>query len=349
MDRYYDNTRLSEFKRCPRKFYFRHVRDLIPEGASAVPLVFGSAWHNAMDTLWGDFAGAQGQNLTPSQVGEHAYEAFMEKWIEEGLPPMEELTGILSMKLKDLDDDQRQYAMRNPMTAKEMLYEYAEERQSFLTSKDFSLISIEQPFAVPLDPSDDTLFYVGRMDKVFRWRGDVYIGEHKTTSAYKLGGPFRPAFLESFSPDAQIDGYLHAGHMLYGEELKGVWVDAALVHKTVHNGFKFIPIERQTAQLDAWLWEVRNWVDLVEGNASALGGSQEPYMASYAKNTNSCWDFNKSCEYMYLCKMWANPERRDEVPMGYKKEHWSPYERLELGTIGMEEQIPSKREEVSLA
>jgi len=324
-DRFYDNTRVSAYKRCPRYFYYRHIKDWAREGTSP-PLVFGSSWHEAMDVVWELLS----QNKHDHEdVAKAAWLKFNDKWTEEGMTPWEEMD----------DEEQRRLGARTPMVALEMLYEYIDQRQKILCSEDFELISIEQPFAVPLDPTDESLFYVGRLDKVFRWRGKVLGGEHKTTSSYKRGEPpFRSSFLDSFSPNSQVDGYIHALHMLYGEDAKGIWVDAALVHKTEHSGFAWVPVERQFSQLDSWLNETLTWIEKLENDKTLLqeGSGDKSYLPSFPKNTNNCMDY-AGCPYLELCKMWPNPENKD-TPLGYKEEHWSPFEKLELAKLGYEEE-----------
>lgn len=316
-DRYYDNTRISAFRECPRKFYYRHIRDLTPEGTSP-PLVFGSAWHAAMEVLWSRFADLKDDELITA-----AFMAFRDKWVEEGFSE--------EMSL----DEAKRLGARLPSVALEMLYEYLDARREFLDT--IELLAVEAPFAVPLDPTDPTLFYVGRLDKVFKKDGSVYIGEHKTTTAYKQDGAFQWSFTESFSPNSQIDGYLFAGHTDYGDKMKAVWVDAALVHRNIHDAFKWIPVERQFAQLDAWLWETHAWIAQIEANATMLEevDSSSRYMAAYPKNTNSCTNYG-GCPYVTLCKSWANPEAHPEIPLGFKEKHWSPFDELALSQLGME-------------
>lgn len=327
-DRYFDNTRISEFKACPRRYFFRHIMDWVGIGFSS-PLLFGSAWHAAMDKVWELGSDSENaQSLGTESWANEAFEAFMDEWIEGGGPPMEEID----------EDWQYKLGMRNPMVAKEMLYGYIDERRSLFQRDSFELISVEQPFAVPLDPDDATLFYVGRFDKIFRVKEGVIIGEHKTTSLYaKLGG-FRNMFLDSFSPNSQVDGYLHAAHILWGDEAKSCWIDGALVHKNHHDIFKIIPIERQFTQLEAWLWETRHWISEIEMNYEAMkqeGVENLSYMPAFPKNTGACQDFARNCSYIDVCKMWPNPLGKD-LPGGFKKEHWSPFERLGLDVIGLE-------------
>ncbi|MCH8087981.1 MAG: hypothetical protein IIC81_09050 [Chloroflexi bacterium] len=136
--------------------------------------------------------------------------------------------------------------------------------------------------------------------------------------------------------------------MLYGDAAKAVWVDAALVHRSVHDAFTIIPVERQFAQLDAWLWEVRAWIQQVEVNRTTWisGDGQAPlgskrsemkYMAAWPKNTNNCIDFGSTCPYMPLCKMFSNPEAQQETPMGFIEEHWSPFNVLGLKELDLEQ------------
>lgn len=314
--RLYDNTRLSDFKRCPRLFYYRHVRNWRRDG-TRVALAFGSAWHSAMEVVWAMLIANERPN---NEVAEVAMTAFIDTWTREGMPAP-----------ADIDYEQEQeLSPRTPGNALEMIHAYIETRSPQLRSGELELISVERPFAVPLDPNDPTLFYVGKIDKIVRTKSKWRAIEHKTTTAYSKGSKFRGSFVDSFSPNSQVDGYLYALHMLSPGAVDGVWVDAALVHKT-EQGFKFIPIDRQLEQLDSWLWETRSWIDQVEANKARLEetGTQDRYMPAFPKNTNSCHDFNTSCSYLDLCKAWSNPVGKP-LPPGFVEDKWDPLEHLNM-------------------
>ena len=332
----FDNTRVNAARTCMRYFYYAHVRDWQPD-SKRLPLIFGSAWHASMDVIWAHHAElASLWTSAPSrkvidgrkEIADKAFDAFVGEWTEGGMPPPAELS----------PDDLEDLSPKHPFIAMEMIYNYAEHRASFFAQPGFELIDIERPFAVPMDPNDKKLFYVGRMDKVFRINKDIYCGEHKSSGAYRKNGPFREEFLESFSPNSQIDGYLFAGRIDFGEHFKAVYVDAALTHKQVHDGFRFIPVERQHAQIDAWLWETHTWIDQIHGNMQALrersGDRSAPYLAAFPKNTSSCGNFGR-CPYLDLCKMLPNPERQKEPPLGYKTSHWSPFDEIKLEKLGV--------------
>lgn len=318
---YYDNTRISSFRSCPRFFYFRHVRHWKPEGIG-LALIFGLSWHESMDVIWG----LTGKNEDREVVG-MAHEAFKNKFAEEyGRHP------------DDLEiTEKEQMEPRNPDNALEMLANYQQQRKSIL--ENITLLHVERPFAVPLSEDRDDLLYVGRRDKDFEYKGEVITGEHKTTTAYKKGDGFREQYLQSFSPDSQVDGYLHSGHMDYGDKFRAVWVDAALVHKHEHGFFKFIPVRRATEMLDQWLADTMNWVDAIEYNLDKEAADRKTgaeVMHAFPKNTGSCWDFNRECPFISICRYNPNPHMITEAPDGFVEEPWSPFDTLELEKIGLE-------------
>lgn len=335
--RLYDNTRLSCHKSCGREFYFTHVKHWRTSEIAA-PLAFGSSWHSGMDVIWAELAALKG-DLQPraEEILQKAFAAFYKNWLGEGM--------VDTMSMEADKDKVDALKMRTPSTALEMMGEYIFEREDFIRSCE--LIAVEQPFVVPLDPSDPDLLYCGRLDKVVRHEGRVKIIEHKTTSLYKKAGFFRAQFLDSFSPNAQIDGYLYAAHQLFADpdfRFRGeCYVDGALVHRDVHDGFCFVPVERRIEHLDSWLWETLEEVRRVEVNKHRLE-HDEPlikrldYLPAFGKNTGNCFSFNTACSYMDLCKAWANPEREWEMedpPKGYIYRKWSPFDQIPLERIGL--------------
>jgi hypothetical protein len=255
-----------------------------------------------------------------------AYAAFVAEWVSNALPHPDELG----------PDEIEDFLPRTPQVALEMLHAYIPARRHIFTDPSFKLISIEQPFAVPLAPDDDTTWYVGRLDKVFEYRGKVYVGEHKSTSFYKKDGYFRQEFLDMFNPNSQIDGYCYALRHLYGDRAAGVWIDGALVHKLYHDGFIFIPETRTHEQLDGFLWTAWSYIDQIRGNQLALTERRDPsapYMPAFPMNTSACGNYG-GCEFRSICQVVPNPESLSEVPLGFKVENWSPFSVVKLEALG---------------
>lgn len=316
--RLYDNTRLSDYKRCPRYFFFRHVMDWVSTGERKVALVFGSSWHAAMDRLWETTALRSPRDV----VVDSAFGAFIKTWIKEGMPPPSEIDLSMSEILMP----------RTPARAAEMLEYYYDKRWAFIQSME--ILDIERPFAVPLSPTDATLFYVGRIDKVLQPDSRSIRGiEHKTTTAMRLSGReqrISGMFKSSFSPNSQVDGYLYALDLLYPGKRTDVYVDAALVHK-LGEDTAFIPEERKEPMLDMWLWETHDWIDKIETDKARLTECRpsDPIMAAFGKRTDACHDFNTACVFLDLCKARANPLTWGaEAPQGYAVSHWDPLDHI---------------------
>jgi len=328
---YYDNTRLSCYKTCPRQFYFRHIRHWRKKGTS-LPLTFGLSWHAAMDIVWGLLGKADEQKVFDLAVAK-----FTETWIADGLPHPDDMDIEMIAK----------YEPRTPMIGAEMLWNYIQHRKEYIISCD-EIISIEQPFAVPLQAGENCKqYYIGRIDKVVKRDGRIYPIEHKTTSMFKGRAPdhmLRPDYVEQWSHNSQVDGYLHASFMQHGKLVKSILVDAALVHKKTHDIFRFIPVERATAGLDGWVEDAVEWVDRVEADKKKLEDyrayrievDHASNMPAFPKNTESCQGkYNQTCSYFDLCRYWDNPEKHDLPPEGMIIEEWNPYELHEIDKLGL--------------
>lgn len=329
--KYYDNTRISDYKTCPRKYLLRHEYDLVHEG-TPLALTNGLCWHDAQDIVWTMVNAGKNNEV----VLDAAMKRWVETWKEWGMD------FPLSM------DQQEKFAPRTPMIAAEMLTNYISQRGDFI--RECELVAVEQPFAVKLYSDDTPIRYIGRFDKVVvhPQHGRLLI-EHKTSSMYSKASGLRPDYVSSWSPNSQIDGYLHAANMIYEGGIRGIWIDAALVHKTVHNVFKFIPIDRQFAQLDQWLYETRDWIERIENEKyqyTEVSGSKDGIKTSnyggFPKNTGNCsmW---AGCSYRDLCKFHANPVDVLSNHSGFKVEHWEPFDILKIENLG----LPPEREDAN--
>lgn len=318
----YDNTRLSGYKVCPRSYFIRHVLGWTSDG-TAPALSFGSSWHAGMDAMWGY---AQGNNQ--QQLTELAMLSFYQKWEEEGLDPQ--------MDINDLE----RMAPRTPMVAHEMYHNYISQRWKML--QEAELLAGEQPFAVPM-PGIENVWYIGRLDKSIRWNAQNIILEHKTTTAYAINGNFQPLYVDSWYSSSQVKGYEFAG-TLYYENIAGVWVDAALVHKKVHDAFKFIPVKHNFNLLQEWVWDAQQWVLRVQGEVNKFKevGKLEPGM--FPRNEESCHGKYGVCPFLDICRTTSDPSQLDGPPVGYKESVWVPFDTLGLKKLITESESNSQQE-----
>ena len=310
-DLFFDNTKLSSYKDCPRKYFLRHVKQWRSEG-TAVPLVFGLSWHAGQDVVW-----QQAKNLEQGDLHQGAMAAFMETWVEEGFP--EEL-------------DHGQIAVFNPRTpgvAGEMYHNYINDRWNMLQS--CTLLQAEQPFAVPL-PDLDRAWYVGRLDKIIEYNGMKLVIEHKTTATYSKASGFQTSYIEGWFSDSQIKGY-QFGAGLYYPGLTQVWVDCALVHKTVHDAFRFVPVSHNFDLIKEWLGDAQGWVTEIIKNEQEYKQAGHLTPGCFKKNENSCYGKFGACPNLDICRATSDISADMPVPSGYIVEEWSPFETLGLNKL----------------
>lgn len=294
-NRFYDNSTLDTFRVCMRRGYYRHIRHWETEGVRPA-LIFGSSWHASMDFAW----------VTPEWTPEQAFDAFMAIW---------EASELCDAETFDLYP-------RTPGRAREMLVEYHSRYANWL--KGIEVVAVEKPFIVPLDLQLQNLFYIGKWDKLYKEGRYYTICDHKTSSS------FASSWLNSWSPNGQVDGYLYGGHMEYGENFRNVLIDGALVQKTKID-FLRIPVERQHYMLEQWKWEVMDLIEqiwyyeqaLLEYRANPTG---QDILRSYPKCTTSCTSYYGSCPYINICKFIPNPETIGEAPDGFCVSNWKPFD-----------------------
>ena len=306
----YDNSTLHDFKTCMRFGYLRHIRGWSQEQKSPA-LIFGSAWHAAMDVVWGACTGGQTPNA--EALLETAAAAFERAWVEEGGPAVIQVTHM------------KQWQPRLPSVGRLMLEAYIVARARALAGLD--IVESEKPFAVSIAPD---VWYVGKRDKLVRSRatGKHTVIDHKTTAWGSRKG-FWDVWAQTWSPKSQIDGYLFSAGVEYPRMNASAWIDGALVHMA-DRFFDWIVVSRAKEHLDAWLWETRFWIKTVEQHKAALEDQTGPFMAAFPKNDSACVQFNRTCPYLDVCKMHANPAQKKDPPAGMVEQHWSPLTGAEL-------------------
>lgn len=307
----YDNSELSLYKSCPRSYFIRYILGWRTEGTSPA-LVFGGSWHEGMDIIWG-----YARDCSKTDLRELAMEAFMKHWSDGGMPECKSL------------EEQEQLAPRTPGTAREMYANYIEQRWNMLHRCE--VIAVEQPIAIPM-PGMPGKFYIGKLDKVVEYNGQVLVLEHKTTSAYAINGQFQPYFTESWDSAAQVKGYEVAANLYYGK-IDAVWVDAALVHKKVHDAFKFIPISHKTELLEGWLENTREWIRRVEADKAAYAKQGNLEGGIFPVSEENCWGKYGPNPFLNLISTVRDPSQLKEVPAGYVYERWEPFNKLGLNEI----------------
>lgn len=306
-----DNTKISCYKTCPRMYFIQHVLGW-KRGGTGPALVFGLSWHDAQDIVW-----EQAKNWSQADLADLAFESFKLTWEENGYG--------LDLSLEEA----AALAPRTPSIAHEMLYEYVQARWRIL--QECEVLAIEQPFAVPI-PGMDRQWYVGRLDKTIAYNGQRLIIEHKTTTAYAIIGTFRQDYLDSWFMSSQVKGYQFGGGLYYGD-VNAVWVDAALVHKKIHDAFKFINVSHNFTLLSEWLDNTKRWIAEITAEEDLYADVKRLLPGMFRKNEESCFGKYGPCTYIDICRTIPDPSALHEPPVGFIEERWEPFSILKLNKL----------------
>ena len=272
-----DYTTISDFLVCRRKFYWRHVRNLVPKVKSTA-LMFGGAWHKAMEAYW-----TEGD----------AIKVFTEEYGEVDVPLGDKRS--LERGLKILAD----YMKRYPVDSFEIL-----------ASEGSHGVEFERIIPDPQLPEEISVWYYGKMDKVIRWNGGVYVMEHKTTSQLGYG------FFSQFALNHQVDGYIYLCKDKYGE-CNGVLVDAVLIAKVKMNCMRDVATRTEE---DGKEFEVE--LDCIVQNIRWAIEHE-----SYPMNKSLCQYYGE-CAYRDLC-LYHGDER--VIEGRYRESVWDAKEGKEVG------------------
>lgn len=336
----YDNTKLSTWRTCPLKGYYRHHLNLVPDAANhSAALDYGFAIHNALDVLYTT----------------HDLEAAQKNFISTYVPLLEMLEAC-----DPLGAQRHQLDMGTLM-----LRDYWNYWETHIT--DMELIAYEQFFSFDLKlnktqsscpdcegkghvPSTDPnlppencrmcngeglIFgpmYCGKVDKIFRDKhSGLIVGmDHKTTSL------LNSAIISAFKISQQFRGYVYwlKRHSQWQNDCgEYFYYDILLKKKSSKFNDDNLPFYRdtclaQSSFLDEWIDDVRKQVTIIQRyiDASKSWAIQQPENAHTflpPQNSNACADFNRICSYFDLCSS-PREYRETQATQQYDVQEWNP-------------------------
>jgi len=298
-----DNTALSSYMACPRRFYYSMIANRRHDGAGPPALSYGSAWHKAMEV-----------HYKSNGDQELVRYAVVQSWEPHSRP-----------------DDHR--------TLDRVLLEYKNYLRMYGATPEIEAANWGRTVGWPENPlveiPTEVIWpealhpYAGKIDRVIEWQGLFYVEDHKTTS--QLG----PYFFRQFDPDNQMMGYSWMAHLLTGLPIQGVRINA---HCILKGSSKF---ERQLVTYDfdrlrEWAGENYNyWIRRIEtdlANASILmkPGDLVPPATAFGHNFSACHGKYGACAYVGVCTM--PPRLRQRVlEAEFADRPWDPMHAVEEG------------------
>lgn len=286
-----DSSKLSDYLDCPRMYWFRHILGWESDRVNN-HLLFGSAWHEAMETL------------------------LLEGYSEESV--MNAFDKFLTLYRAELPDDTDElFDPKTPANALKALMHYIDEYRN----DNFEVLYTEIGGRVSIDGKRSIAF---KMDSICRNEQGIFSLEHKTK-----GGSFSRVWTDQWPLSIQIGTYSHVLHCLFpNEPVRGVIMNGVGFLKTKLD-FKRVPVFRSPEHLQSWLFHVNLYFDQIENELDILEDCQtdEPIMRAFPMNPNSCTKYF-GCAFFDFCNAWPNPlAHADEVPLGMVTRFWNPLEK----------------------
>ena len=286
-----DASKTQTFLDCPRKYFYEYILGWRPDTKN-VHLIFGSAWHEAMEYLL----------LNGYSAGDvlKAYEVFEEMYRADFAP-----------------EDDINNGNKTPENAFRALGNYA---RHFGPHDKFEVLYTEIAGTAPIDATRDMHF---RIDAIVRdplHGNQIMALEHKTASQNSR------QWHNQWNLKMQTNLYTHALYLMYeASDVYGLMINGTVIRKNDEE-FVRVPVRKTPENMQVWSWNVKFWLDMIQWNMDELEACtpEEPVLMAFPMNTESCTKYF-GCAFHDFCTSWANPlSRCDEPPFGFKKEHWDP-------------------------
>lgn len=290
-----DTSKLLDFIECPRRYFYRHLLGWTSDRPNN-HLVFGEAWHRALEVLLN-------KGYEPAGISE-AFDTFMACY----RPIFPEDTDEL-------------YYPKVPAVVLPALAEYTTRFAN--DHNNFQVLNTEVSGSAPLN---DNLSIHFRLDAICRdmRSGKFFVLEHKTAGSTYM---WAEQWLLSF----QVGTYTHVLYCLHNpEEVFGVVMNGTFFDKRKKSNpvdFMRFDVPKTEDQMRTWLFSVLSWANIMQYNLDMLSQCTEDdgVLSAFPLNPKGCTSYGKICPYHDFCIAWANPLRRCfEVQPGFKVEFWDP-------------------------
>lgn len=296
-----DGSKLKTFATCPRQFFYEYILGWRREAPNN-HLIFGEAWHLAMEQLLLEGFGKDSVLK--------AYNLFEDKYRETFAPDTDQL-----------------YSPKNPLRAFDALVDYTKRYRE----QDNKFNTMETEIAGTVVLSEDyTIHY--RMDSiVLDTEVDlIHSMEHKTASN------FNQAWGMQWSLAFQVWIYTHVLYCLYKQEqVRGVLINGTSFRKvkddskSLRHDFLRVPCWKTPDQMEAGYYDILFFMGQLFNEYEYLSESSlsDRVLKAFPRNPESCTKYF-GCTWHDFCMSWANPlQRCDAPPIGFIQEWWNPAEK----------------------
>jgi PD-(D/E)XK nuclease superfamily len=291
---YVDASSLTEFKICPRRYYYSIVMGRQPQ-AESIHLTFGILLHKAAELY--HIRRFTKQEAHTEALREVVRWLMVATWDREANRPW-------------TSNDKYKNRFTLVRTVVWYLDKYQEDELRTAILKD-GRPAVELPFT--MDAGYDAFtgegfMLCGKLDRIVTFKTDYYVSDIKTTQS-TIGD----YYFKKYTPDNQVTIYNIAGNVSFGLPVQGLIIDGCQI-AIEFSRFERGLIERTEAQMLEWQEELGYW--LMNMNTCAEQGH-------WPKNDSAC-NMYGGCPFRPVCSQ-PNPTAAQKVIEGaYRERSWDP-------------------------
>jgi len=295
---YMDASSLTEFKICPRRYYYRIVLGRQPI-AESIHLTFGTLLHKAVEYYH------QLRFRSEAAVGHPDALRAVVRWL---------MQNTWDKELRRPWGTGDKY--KNRLTLIRTVVWYLDTHQEdILTTAVLKngKPAVELPFSIfsgYYASTGEEFSLCGKLDRIAIFQPDknYYVTDVKTTQ-----GTIGDYYFRKFTPDNQMSIYTIAGALAFGIPVVGVIIDGCQV-AIEFSRFERGLVERTQAQLEEWQSDLEYW--LMNLNHCAENDN-------WPRNDSACGLYG-GCPYRSVCSQ-RNPQAAEQVLLGsYREAGWDP-------------------------
>lgn len=298
----HDSSKFQDYLGCPRYYFLRHVLGL-DSPMPNLDLVFGSAWHAAMEHLLQ-------KGYDPETISE-AYETRF-------LPIYRE---VFSEEWDSLNSP------KNPLRAREALLAYTGRYLDDLERYEVLYTEVTGEVEVL-----SNLSLVYKLDALLRNRETekILALEHKTSKN------LNDLWLLQWFLSIQLGTYDHALLWKMGaENTEGLIVNGAFFKrvkddsKAEKHQFERVAVVRTNEQRLVWFSTVRSIFERLLRDFEGLASAKESdsVLSCFPLNPKNCSSYARKCQYHDFCLFYPNPiQRLGVLTNDFVVRFWNPLE-----------------------
>lgn len=280
----FDNTSISIFKDCPRKYYYTIVQGYRTK-IKASPLTFGSAYHAALEEY--ELHLSSGVEFALRKAIRVAFAHSKEPFgVENTRTRTTLIRSIIWYSEQFKSDPLKTVIFPNGRLGLEMSF------------------SFELPFQ---SQNGELLEYCGHIDKLADYQGQLFAVERKHTVQ-----TLSPQFFSRYQFSAQIAGYVFAGKVVFDRPVSGAIIEATQVGVNFSRFGRNV-VYRVNDHLEEWMQDTHYWINQIES----------AHMQNYfPHNSESCSKY-AGCQFREVC-IKPKFARDAVLNSAFIKDKWDP-------------------------